>query len=92
VAVSEAQAALTERSDKPLVLVIDDDLNVHHLLEQNLGEAGYQVVSAYRGDEGVQKAQEAEPFAIILDIRMPDIDGWQVMQDLKLHLEPVPSR
>jgi CheY-like chemotaxis protein len=56
---------------------------VIYLLQENLGEAGYQVLGALDGDEGVQKAKEIGPFAITLDILMPNKDGWQVLHELK---------
>jgi len=68
---------------KPVVLSIDDDPDVLYLLHENLSEAGYQVVGAHSGDEGVQKARELQPYAITLDIMMPNKDGWQVLHDLK---------
>jgi CheY-like chemotaxis protein len=66
-----------------VVLAIDDDPDVIYLLQENLGEAGYQVVGALGGREGVQKARQLRPFAITLDILMPDKNGWQVLHDLK---------
>ncbi len=54
-----------------------------YLLNENLGEAGYQVIGATSGDEGLQKAKELNPFAITLDIMMPHKDGWQVLHELK---------
>jgi signal transduction histidine kinase/DNA-binding response OmpR family regulator len=72
-----------ERGDKSLVLAIDDDPDVIYLLQENLGEAGYQVVGALGGAEGVQKARELRPYAITLDIMMPHKDGWQVLHELK---------
>jgi len=80
----EGQEALTLRGeDKPLVLAIDDDPDVIYLLRENLGEAGYRVVGALDGQEGVNKAREIRPFAITLDILMPNKDGWQVLHELK---------
>jgi signal transduction histidine kinase/CheY-like chemotaxis protein len=67
----------------PIVLAIDDDPNVIYLLQENLTEAGYQVIGAMHGTEGLQKAQQLKPFAIILDILMPHKDGWQVLHELK---------
>jgi CheY-like chemotaxis protein len=68
---------------KPLVLVIDDDPDVIYLLRENLKDAGYCVLGALNGEEGIQKAGELQPFAITLDVTMPGKDGWQVLQDLK---------
>jgi len=63
--------------------VIDDQQDVHHLMGQNLCDAGYDVASAFSGDEGIQMAHELHPFAITLDIMMPHKDGWQVLHELK---------
>jgi CheY-like chemotaxis protein len=65
------------------VLAIDDDPNVIYLLRENLVEAGYHVVGAASGDQGLQKARELNPFAITLDILMPQQDGWQMLHELK---------
>jgi signal transduction histidine kinase/DNA-binding response OmpR family regulator len=79
---SPAQPAPTPENSQ-LVLTIDDDPDVVHLLSENLSEAGYRVVGALSGEDGLQKARELKPFAITLDIMMPGTDGWQVLHDLK---------
>jgi CheY-like chemotaxis protein/anti-sigma regulatory factor (Ser/Thr protein kinase) len=66
-----------------VVLAIDDDPDVIYLLHENLAEAGYHVVGALSGREGLQKARELRPLAITLDILMPQQDGWQVLYELK---------
>ncbi|RMF91749.1 MAG: response regulator [Nitrospinota bacterium] len=66
-----------------VVLVIDDDPDVIYLLQENLAEAGYRVVGITNGEEGLQKARELRPFAIILDLLMPQKDGWQILHELK---------
>jgi CheY-like chemotaxis protein len=78
---AEASALLPE--DGQLVLAIDDDPNVIYLLRENLAEAGYCVVGATNGEEGLRQARTLKPFAIILDILMPFTDGWQVLHELK---------
>ena len=77
----EEQAAETENGK--LVLAVDDDPNAIYLLRENLMEAGYHVVGATSGEEGLRKARELRPFAITLDILMPHKDGWQVLYELK---------
>jgi CheY-like chemotaxis protein/nitrogen-specific signal transduction histidine kinase len=67
-----------------VVLAIDDDPDVIYLLRENLAEAGYHVVGALSGREGLQKARELRPLAITLDILMPQQDGWQVLHELKV--------
>jgi signal transduction histidine kinase/CheY-like chemotaxis protein len=66
-----------------LVLAIDDDPNAIDLLRENLGDAGYRVIGALSGREGVERARQLRPFAITLDILMPDKDGWEVLRALK---------
>jgi PAS domain S-box-containing protein len=76
-------AGLSLEPDKPLVLVIDDQPDMFHILHQNLGEAGYQVIGALSGEQGIEKARAFRPAAITLDIMMPHMDGWQVLYELK---------
>jgi PAS domain S-box-containing protein len=84
-AVAAGRASDPERAfpDGPAVLVIDDDPDVIELLRENLAEAGYRVVGARDGEEGVGKARELRPDSIVLDIVMPHKDGWQVLHELK---------
>jgi PAS domain S-box-containing protein len=80
---SDQNLALQTAPHQKIVLVIDDDPNVIYLLRENLAEAGYAVIGAANGDEGRQKAHEFRPFAITLDILMPQQDGWQMLHELK---------
>jgi PAS domain S-box-containing protein len=66
-----------------VVVAIDDDPDVIYLLRENLAEAGYRVVGALSGREGLQKARDLRPWAITLDILMPQQDGWQILHELK---------
>lgn len=66
-----------------LVLVIDDEAESRQLLSRLLHRAGYEVETAGSGAEGLALAQSLRPTAIVLDILMPDMDGWEVMQRLK---------
>ena len=73
----------THPKDGKVILTIDDDPDAIYLLRENLTEAGYRVVGALSGQEGLQKARELRPFAITLDIMMPHKDGWEVLHELK---------
>jgi CheY-like chemotaxis protein len=53
------------------------------LLKENLADAGYRVVGASTGADGLRLARELQPSAITLDIVMPETDGWQVLHGLK---------
>jgi adenylate cyclase len=79
----DRQHAIEPAGREPLVLAIDDDPNMIYLLRENLAEAGYRVVGVAGGEEGVRKAREVTPSAIVLDIVMPHKDGWQVLHELK---------
>jgi DNA-binding response OmpR family regulator len=65
------------------VLVIDDDPDATYLLRENLGPDEFEIIGARNGILGQEKAREIKPDAILLDILMPDKDGWQVLHDLK---------
>lgn len=78
-----AAVAKAVEQDKPLVLVIDDQPDMFHIMQQNLEGAGYEVEGALSGEEGIEKARALRPYAITLDIMMPHMDGWQVLYELK---------
>jgi CheY-like chemotaxis protein len=65
------------------ILAIDDDPKVINLYERYLKPHGYQVVALTEPMKSVERAKEVQPFAITLDIMMPEKDGWQVMRELK---------
>jgi adenylate cyclase len=65
------------------VLVIDDDPTARELMATYLTDEGYAVETAASGVSGLSRARELRPAAIILDILMPDIDGWTVLATLK---------
>ena len=58
------------------VLIIDDDINMTGVLEVVLREAGYDVLSTTSGIHGVELVQPNEPDVVILDLIMPEMDGW----------------
>jgi signal transduction histidine kinase/DNA-binding response OmpR family regulator len=66
-----------------VILCIDDDPQVIALYEKYLQPHGYQVVALTEPKRAVAKAREINPFAITLDIMMPELDGWQVLHELK---------
>ncbi len=68
-------------SDK--VLIIEDEQNIRELLNFNISNAGYNVYAADNGSDGMTKAAEILPDLIILDLMLPDIDGFEVCKSLK---------
>ncbi|MGD8494837.1 MAG: GAF domain-containing protein [Gemmatimonadales bacterium] len=65
------------------VLIIDDDPEVHELLRRSLVREGYRVEGAPDGASGLELGRRLEPDCIILDVRMPGMDGWSVLAALK---------
>src|SRR5437870_2966081 len=75
-----------------VVLVIDDDLQVHDLLRRSLAKEGFRVEAASSGEESLRMARQCRPEAITLDVMMPGMDGWAVLAALKAdpHLADIP--
>ena len=87
-AATGAQSAVpppTEPAEKQAqdVLVIDEDESVQKALAKILEPEGFNVISARTGQDGLRLARERNPKIIILDILMPDMDGWTVLKELK---------
>jgi len=69
------------------VLVVDDDRDVVVGLTERLEAAGYDVITANDGAQGLAMALEQEPDAIVLDVRMPIMDGMATLEELRKHAE-----
>ena len=67
----------------PLLLVIDDEQAALELMQAELVEHGFRVHAAASGEEGLEKAATLHPDAILLDMIMPDLDGWTVLRRLR---------
>jgi len=67
------------------ILVIDDEVKLVGLIKDFLETRGYSIISANDGLEGLKRAVDEEVSLIILDIRMPGMDGFEVLRRLKLH-------
>jgi len=65
------------------VLVVEDEEGQARLIRLQLERAGYEVRTAADGAEGVRLAREWEPHLILLDVIMPDMDGWMVYRELR---------
>jgi len=70
-------------TSKPVVLLIEDEEDVLHLVRYNLTKAGFRVVSAGDGLTGLAMAREHAPDAIVLDLMIPEMDGLAVCRELK---------
>jgi CheY-like chemotaxis protein len=69
------------------VLVVEDNEDVIQLFQNYLSKNDYRMVNARNGGEALAKAKTLQPFAITLDVMIPDPDGWTVLQTLHNQLE-----
>lgn len=65
------------------VLVVDDEEDIVQLISYNLKKEGFRVLSAFHGTQAISLAQEHHPDAIVLDVMMPEIDGFEVCRRLR---------
>lgn len=65
------------------VLVIEDDLELQDLVKFAFEHMGYEVHQAYDGKEGLEKVKTVEPDIVILDVIMPEMNGFEVMEELR---------
>ena len=65
------------------ILVIDDDIAINELIKVNLELQGYETTQAFNGIEGFAKAKQEIPALIILDVMMPEVDGFTVAQRIR---------
>lgn len=65
------------------ILIIEDDPDIRHLLSIRLRHAGYLPLEAANGTDGLRVVHEKRPSLVILDIGLPGMDGWQVLQRIR---------
>ena len=65
------------------ILIVDDDPDIVESVGMILRKKNHEVIEAYWGKEGLEKAKKEKPDAIILDVMMPDKDGYEVCKELK---------
>jgi DNA-binding response OmpR family regulator len=70
-------------SGRETVLVADDSMTVLAMVSARLERAGYDVVTATRGDEALRLARELNPRLVVLDVEMPGLDGMEVARQLR---------
>jgi urea transport system substrate-binding protein len=61
----------------PIVLIVDDDPDMLDLVADALDRKGYRTMKAWNGEEALQLVAETEPQLVLLDMRMPVMDGWE---------------
>lgn len=80
-----AEAYMTNK-----ILVVDDELSIATLLQYNLKQAGYDVIIANDGRDGLQKAISENPDLILLDLMLPKLDGMEVCKELRIKKLDIP--
>ena len=75
---------------KPRILVVDDEPEAVELVEFNLKQAGYAVTTAADGAEALKKARSQTPDLVVLDVMLPEMDGFEICKTLRL--DPATAR
>ena len=69
--------------ERKKVVCIEDELEMIELVKLILGRNKFDVTGAVGGEEGLRKIQEIQPDLVLLDLMMPEMDGWEVYQKMK---------
>ncbi|AGF78855.1 CheY-like receiver, AAA-type ATPase and DNA-binding domain-containing response regulator [Desulfocapsa sulfexigens DSM 10523] len=72
------------------ILLVDDEEGIQMLYREELEDEGYEVISAYTGEEGIQKFKEESPDLVILDIQMPGMNGIETLRQMKMENPKLP--
>lgn len=72
------------------ILVVEDELAISTLLQYNLKQAGYDVIQAFDGQEGLDKAMAEAPDLMLLDLMLPKKDGMEVCKELRIQKMEIP--
>jgi two-component system, OmpR family, response regulator len=75
---------------KPRVLIVEDDPDLLVVLRVNLTAMGVEPILAADGRTAISRIQSERPDAVVLDVMLPGIDGWSVLEDLHAMGDPVP--
>jgi two-component system cell cycle response regulator DivK len=79
----QSRVASSLKSQMPKILLVEDNEMNRDMLSRRLQRGGYCVVTAENGEQGLSLAHLQAPDLILLDITLPDMDGWEVMRLLK---------
>lgn len=66
------------------ILIIDDDLQLLALLQTGLESKGYEVLVTNSGEQGLQQLEQNRPHLIILDVMLPEMDGWEICRRIRM--------
>jgi DNA-binding response OmpR family regulator len=68
---------------RPILLIVDDEKEARHLLDYNFSAAGFDVITAASGEAALRMAAHHQPDIVLLDIVLPDMDGFSVCRRLR---------
>ena len=86
-----APETLTRPDGSPVrVLVVDDEVNIAELISMALRYEGWAITTAHTGTKAVREAKDHRPDAIVLDVMLPDIDGFEVLRRIRANQPDVP--
>jgi CheY-like chemotaxis protein len=80
---SRARRARRREDDRPLILIVDDDPDLLDLVGEVLVERGYRVALSRNGEEALDSIERDVPDLVLLDMRMPVMDGWTFARHLR---------
>lgn len=69
--------------EKKKILIVEDDTFLRNLISQKLQKENFQVVEAIDGEEGLKKIKEEKPDLVLLDLILPEMDGFEVLRKVK---------
>jgi DNA-binding response OmpR family regulator len=72
------------------ILVVDDEVDVRRLIEVKLKKAGFEVLTAADGLEGLETAKAENPDMVVMDVMMPRMDGFTAVKHIKAEMNPAP--
>ena len=81
-ALAQLQPAQSGADRRHSILIVDDDQTQVEVLSHRLEKQGFSTVKAYEGRAGLNKAREHRPDLVLLDVRLPDLDGFTVCEEL----------
>src|SRR4030095_3445809 len=74
---------MPEEFDRRRILVVDDEERMVRFIRMNLEHDGFQVSEAFNGKQAIQRLRDVNPDLILLDVMMPDIDGFEVLETIR---------
>jgi two-component system OmpR family response regulator len=83
-------AVTADGAPEARLLIVDDEPNIRELLSASLRYAGFEVLTAGDGREAVQVAERCRPDLVVLDVMLPDMDGFDVIRRLRSGARPLP--